>query len=417
MTANLGPAARPSGLAPPSRLRSATGALLAKARASEYSRVGESRRFLASQRRRTGGAARVGLLVVAAAVAFDAVALSGLSNDTRLAIALDLTVLGIALVGWWALGGRLRHHPEVVAGAATIGLAISTVTTGTLVPGLAVQTIGYLLLIPAVVALLIPWRTRTHVRWLFAYAVISFTYLAIGSLERFSASERSDLVVVLTVALGASLAGHVLLQRAQIRNFAQLGRIGRLRRKSVSDMVELERLHHALELTARTDPLTGVGNRRRLVEDLRAVRAHINRSGLTYGIAEIDLDRFKAINDRSGHAAGDGVLRRVADVIRNSLRAEDAVYRLGGEEFLVLLHVPTEEGLRVATERLRTTVLGLDIEHVDNQPHGRVSVSVGATFIGPADLDQTDEQWMARADAGLYEAKHAGRNRVCVSQR
>ena len=290
-------------------------------------------------------------------------------------------------------------------------------TTGTLVPGLAVQTIGYLVLIPGLVTLLIPWRTRTHVRWLLAYAVVGFAFLAVGSLERFSADERADLVVVLAVSLGASLAGHVLLQRAQIRNFGQLGRIGRLRRKAEGDMVELERLHHALELTARTDPLTGVGNRRRLVEDLRAVRAHISRSAFTYGIAEIDLDRFKAINDRSGHAAGDEVLRRVADEIKRSLRAEDAVYRLGGEEFLVLLHVPTQEGLRTAVERLRATVIGLAIENVDNQPHGMVSVSIGATFIGPSDLDQSDEQWIARADAGLYEAKHAGRNRVCLTQR
>jgi diguanylate cyclase (GGDEF)-like protein len=398
------------------RLVSAIESLVAKARASEYQRVGGSRRFLAYQRRRTRVAARVGLLVIAAAVAFDALALLGLEDETTLAVAVDLTVIGVALIGWWSLGSRLRHYPELVAGAATTGIAFSTVTTGTLVPSLGIQTIGYLVLVPGLVTLMIPWRTRTHLLWLLSYAAIGIAYLTFGNLGR-SANQRADLVVVLAVALGASLAGHVMLQAAQIRNFAQLGRIGGLRRKAESDMVELERLHHALELTARTDPLTGIGNRRRLAEDLRAVRTHIDRSGFTYGIAEIDLDHFKTINDRDGHAAGDDVLVRVAQAIEHSLRAQDAIYRLGGEEFLVVLHVPNVEGLEAAAERLRAVVIGLAIDHVDNEPHGKLSVSIGATLIGPPDLDQTDEQWIARADSALYEAKRTGRNRVCLRQR
>jgi diguanylate cyclase (GGDEF)-like protein len=389
--------------------------LRSRLRASEYVRLSDSRRFRAGQRRRTVVAARVGLLVIAAAVAFDALALLSLDfTVTRLAVGLDLVVLGVSLAGCWSLGGRLRRHPELVAGSATIGLAVSTVTSGTVVPSLAVQTVGYLLVIPGLVALLLPWRTRTHVRWLALYAVIGYAYLALGDLARFSDDERSDIVVVFAVALGASLAGHVLLHRAQVRNFAQVVRIGTLRRKAEHDMVELERLHHALELTARTDPLTGAGNRRRLQEDLRAVRAHIKRSGFTYGIAEIDLDHFKGINDRYGHAVGDDVLQRVAQVIGQSLRAEDAVYRLGGEEFLVVLQTPNVEGLGAAAERLRTVVLGLGIEHLDNEPQHVVSVSIGATFIGVSDADQTDEAWIARADAGLYEAKRAGRNRVSL---
>ena len=303
-----------------------------------------------------------------------------------------------------------------MAGVAATGLAISTVTTGTLVPSLAIQTIGYLVLVPGLVALLIPWRTRTHLRWLLSYAAIGIGYFTLGHLAR-SAEQRADLVVVLAVALGASLSGHVMLQAAQIRNFSQLGRIGSLRRKTESNMVELERLHHALELTARTDPLTGIGNRRRLAEDLRAVRAHIDRSGFTYGIAEIDLDHFKAINDTFGHAAGDDVLRGVAQAIERSLRSQDVIYRLGGEEFLVLLHVPNEEALSTAAERLRAVVSDLAFDHGDTETHGRVSVSIGATFIGPADLDQSDDEWIARADAALYEAKSAGRNRVCLNQR
>jgi GGDEF domain-containing protein len=74
---------------------------------------------------------------------------------------------------------------------------------------------------------------------------------------------------------------------------------------TATDHRELERVHHELERTARIDPLTGAGNRRRLSEDLIGVRSHIDRSGTTYGLMEIDLDHFKAINDRLGHLAGD----------------------------------------------------------------------------------------------------------------
>lgn len=413
-----GEAARPATAGLATRFMSAVAAPIAKARASDYLRVGEGPRFVANQRRRTRVASRIGLLVIAAAEAFDALALLGIDfAGTRLAVAIDLTVLGVALIGWWSLGGRLRRHPELVAWAATTGLAISFVTTGIIVPSLAVQTVGYLFLFPGLVALVLPWRTRTHFRWVLGYSVIGLAYLAVGELSRFSADERGDLVVVFAIAVGASLAGHVLLQRAQIRNFAQLGRISSLRRTTGRDMVELERLHHALELTARTDPLTGTGNRRRLEDDLRAVRARIDRSGFTYGIAEIDVDHFKGINDRYGHAVGDDVLRRIAQAIEGSLRAGDAVYRLGGEEFLAVLYVPTLESLDAATTRICTVVMDLAIEHVDNPPHGKVSVSIGATLIGPLDLDQSDEQWIARADTGLYEAKKAGRNRVCLVPR
>jgi len=290
-----------------------------------------------------------------------------------------------------------------------------TVASALAAPALAAETLGYLLVIPGLIALVLPWRTRTHAWWVVVYALVAIGYLALDPTTRFTPDERGDLVIVLIVALGASLTGHVLLKRAQIRTFAQLQKIHGLHRQADADMIELERVHHALELTARIDPLTGAGNRRRLDEDLRAVRAHINRSAMAYGLVAIDLDRFKAINDRAGHQAGDDVLRRTVSAIQQTLRAEDAVYRLGGEEFLVVLHVATEDGLLAASERLRATVAGLAVPHEENQPHGVVSISLGATMIGREDLDQTDGQWLERADQALYAAKAGGRNRVVLA--
>jgi len=370
---------------------------------------------MATQRRRTRTASRVGFLVIAVAVGFDAVALLGLDGtETTVALALSATTIGLALVGWWVLPRRMRHRPEPVTWVVALGLAITTAATGLTIPSLAVQSAGYLLVIPALVALVVPWRTITHLRWLLAYSIVAVGYFVVEPAGSFSVEERGDLVVVLLVSLGASLAGHVLLQSSQIRSFAQLEKIRALQRLAAADVVELERVHHALELTARTDPLTGAGNRRRLDEDLRAVRAHVDRSGFTYGLVEIDLDRFKAINDILGHAAGDDVLRRVVTAVQDTLRATDAVYRLGGEEFVVILSVPDLDGLRAATERLRTVVLDLAIDHPGNPPHGVVSISLGGTILGEADLVDTDDDWFKRVDRALYEAKDRGRNRVVL---
>lgn len=399
------------------RVRHALATLGARIRTSDYHLVGDSSRFRAVQRRRTRSASRIGFLIIIAAVGFDAFALLGLqTGHPEIALGLSLSTVALAAAGWWLLPGRMRHYPEPVAWVVTMGVAVSTVATGLAVPALAVQTAGYLLVMPGLLALMLPWRTVTHVRWLLAYAVVSVGYLAVDWTGSFSAAERSDLVVVLLIAIGASLAGHVLLTRSQIRSFAQLESILSLRRQSDTDRAALEVAHHALELTARTDPLTGAGNRRRLEEDLRAVRAHIRRSNFVYGFMAIDLDHFKSVNDLLGHGGGDDVLRQTVDAIQKGLRAEDALYRVGGEEFLVIVSVPTVEALATAAERVRAIVTDLGIVHPGNAPVGFVSVSIGAALIGAADLGSSDEQWLGAADAALYAAKAGGRNRVCVAE-
>ena len=388
----------------------------ARLRSSEYQQVGGSARFRASERRRTRTATRAGVAVIAVAVGFDAAALFDLqAGSVSFALATDAAMLTLAIVAWWYLPRDLRHRPELVAATISLCLAASTAATGVAVPALAAETVGYLLVMPGLIALVLPWRTRVHGWWLVGYAMISIGYLALDPSARFSPDERGDLVIVLVIALGASLAGHVLLKAAQIRSFAQLEKIRALRRRADADMVELERVHHALELTARIDPLTGAGNRRRLDEDLRAVRAHINRSSMSYGLVSIDLDRFKAVNDRSGHQAGDEVLRRLVATIQQTLRAEDAIYRMGGEEFLVILHVASWDGLMAAAERLRATIAALAIPLAENDPHGIVTISLGVNLIGRDDLVMTDEQWLERSDKALYEAKASGRNTVVAA--
>ena len=173
---------------------------------------------------------------------------------------------------------------------------------------------------------------------------------------------------------------------------------------------ELVRLNAALAEQARRDPLTGLGNRLRLEEDLETYDARRVRYGHSYCVLLCDLDHFKALNDRQGHQAGDHVLREVANTLKRESRASDAVYRYGGEEFLVLLAEQTLEGSLVVCERMRAAVEELALPHRDSEA-GVVTISIGAAACPQA--DRTDpEDAIKRADRALYAAKAQGRNRV-----
>ncbi len=135
-------------------------------RASDDVVVAGSPRFQALQRRRTRVASRVGFLIVAVAVAVDATVLLGFDGeDVWPAIVLDVVVLVAALTARRALAGPLRHHPEATAFTIMAGITVSTIVSGTLAPALAAQAIGYLLVLPTVLAMVLPWRTIIHLRW------------------------------------------------------------------------------------------------------------------------------------------------------------------------------------------------------------------------------------------------------------
>jgi two-component system chemotaxis response regulator CheY len=158
---------------------------------------------------------------------------------------------------------------------------------------------------------------------------------------------------------------------------------------------------------ARTDALTGAGNRLQLDEELAALASRGARYGRRCSIAMCDVDWFKAYNDRYGHLAGDEALRRVADAMRGHLRAGDALFRYGGEELLVVLHEQSLGDAAIAMERVRREVERLAIPA--GRGGGPLTISVGVSELDPA---ASPSEWLARADAALYRAKGAGRNRV-----
>lgn len=161
---------------------------------------------------------------------------------------------------------------------------------------------------------------------------------------------------------------------------------------------------------ARVDALTGIDNRRQAQASLEAAIATARRHKRPLSVLMIDVDRFKAINDNHGHDVGDGVLRLVADHVRGSLRADDLVGRWGGEEFLALLPSTDHNGAAVVAERVRDAVSSAAV--VVGGRLVPVSVSIGAATLR---LDQADAL-VAEADAAMYAAKAAGRDRVRIAR-
>jgi diguanylate cyclase (GGDEF)-like protein len=161
----------------------------------------------------------------------------------------------------------------------------------------------------------------------------------------------------------------------------------------------------SLQRMADTDGLTGVANRRAFDAGLSRELAQAERSGLPVGLLLLDIDRFKALNDAHGHPAGDAVLQAVARALEEQSRAGDVVARYGGEEFAVILPGLDAQATREAGERLRHAVAAAG---------GPVGVTASFGVAAFPDHGQAAAALIAAADAGVYAAKAAGRNRVAM---
>jgi diguanylate cyclase (GGDEF)-like protein/PAS domain S-box-containing protein len=178
------------------------------------------------------------------------------------------------------------------------------------------------------------------------------------------------------------------------------------------DVTEQKELEHTLERLSRTDPLTGLLNRRSLEDYLAKEYSRFKRHGTKFSVLLLDIDHFKSINDQYGHSTGDRVLKMLADSCTHNLRKHDVMARYGGEEFCVILPYTGCEAAAVLAEKLRTGIAAKALEAGDGEV--RVTASIGVSEVQATDKNPGDI--LERADAALYEAKQSGRDRVCLSR-
>ncbi|HTY98444.1 MAG TPA: EAL domain-containing protein, partial [Rhodocyclaceae bacterium] len=177
-----------------------------------------------------------------------------------------------------------------------------------------------------------------------------------------------------------------------------------------SDISELMRHRRRLEVMATTDALTGLPNRALLTDRLKQAVAHADRLGNTLGVAFVDLDGFKAINDQEGHHFGDALLVEVAERFGRTIRLGDTAARLGGDEFVLLLNnVGSREMALGALERILEAVAA---PHLVDGRQLAVSASIGVTFYPEDNADP--DTLLRHADHAMYQAKSLGRARIHV---
>ena len=175
----------------------------------------------------------------------------------------------------------------------------------------------------------------------------------------------------------------------------------------IEDITERKLAEEELKRLATTDKLTGAFNRTKFKEIIGREMELVKRYNQPLSLIIFDIDRFKKVNDKYGHNAGDYVLRTISDIVRENIRKIDYFVRWGGEEFMI---ISSETGLKEAhalAERIREIIENYVFEGV-----GKVTISFGVTEFNE---DDTEDSLIKRADDAMYEAKRKGRNRVEVS--
>jgi diguanylate cyclase (GGDEF)-like protein len=180
-------------------------------------------------------------------------------------------------------------------------------------------------------------------------------------------------------------------------------------RRSNEHVNAAQEQRRSMERLSRTDPLTGLANRRWLDETLPRLLARAQRDRHELSVLAIDVDHFKKVNDTWGHATGDRVLVGLAELLKKIVRPTDVCVRIGGEEMLVVLPSTGLEGARVVAERVRVAVRELAIDSVEGVALPPLGVSIGVATLAPG---EDGAALVHRADLRLYDAKRHGRNRV-----
>ena len=255
-----------------------------------------------------------------------------------------------------------------------------------------------LIIVPAIPTLLLATRQQGFAPLMWCYpAVLLFHFLL---------SRR--LSIALTVALVGALAPtawEVAGASMAIRFYATIAATAVISNLLVSIIGELQQ---KLVRQAIVDPLTGAFNRRHMETRLGEAIERFSRTKSPASLLLVDIDHFKRINDEHGHAMGDHVLQGIVALMQKRIRKLDALFRMGGEEFVVLLPDTREDQAATLAEHLREA-----IEQAPLLEKQRVSVSIGVSELRPGDTPL--DPWLKRADDAMYRAKKSGRNSVVTA--
>src|SRR5712691_2471026 len=251
-----------------------------------------------------------------------------------------------------------------------------------------------LLLVPIVVGMAISLKIQGFFGALWCYpTVLLFTF----ALSRRMANVGSILLLLIVTAL----VYHYIDLAYTIRFFVTLTLTIILANIVLSIIVDL---HRRLLAQAIVDPLTGVFNRRHMERSLSDAIERLRRNSTPTSLLLMDVDGFKSINDQFGHAKGDSVLKEIVSLIAKRSRKLDLLFRIGGEEFMLLLPDTKEPATAVVAEQLRASIA--ESRLLDDR---QLTVSIGVSELQPG---ESPDSWMKHADDALYAAKKAGRNRV-----
>lgn len=320
-----------------------------------------------------------------------------------------LLTLALLTLAWWSVARFLAARPVAAEAGRRQSDELDPDSTGRRVRE-AVALVGEALAATHDPEALLPVILESTVG---ATGAVGARLVSEGAV-RFHAGrpERGGPPLSLSLDTEGEHVGSLLIYPAPGRPFSEdEGRLAHWLAAQASIALENARLHRAVEQQAITDHLTGLANRRRFSESLSLEVSRAERFGGSLALVLADLDDFKRVNDRFGHQVGDEVLRRFADLMRETVREFDLTVRYGGEEFALLLpETGLEGGVRLAdrlADALRrtrfTTRAGDEFS---------VTSSFGVVAFPAAG---SAEQLMLGADAALYEAKKAGKNRVVAA--
>lgn len=312
-------------------------------------------------------------------------------------VAVSLVMITIA-----RMVGRARWTPQPAVLTALLLVFASTIVQGRVGAQAGGPSVAYMATLIVATGLFLPWDSRWHVAWLAAATGLSAAVVLVAPTPSFGAVDPRGVLLSIGAAALASGVGQLVVRR-QLRSMLEqrfeLRRIGRYAKQQDT---RVDALNRELTRTARLDTVTGIGNRRALDEALATL------AGRRLAAVLLDLDHFKAFNDRNGHLSGDAALARIGEILRAVVRGHDLVFRYGGEEFLILLPGGDLSGATSLAERVRSAV-----EKDEQTEAWGLTVSAGVA-VADRFNSANPTQLLRRADSALYRAKRLGRNRVAV---